>query len=47
MSTGAEQALVAEELTLSWDGQTLVTRDVSLEVATGQVVCMVGKSGCG
>lgn len=43
----AEQALVAEGLTLSWNGQTLVTRDVSLEVATGQVVCLVGKSGCG
>lgn len=47
MSTHDEQALVAERLTLSWDGKTLVTRDVSLEVAAGQVVCLVGKSGCG
>ena len=47
MSTRDEQALSAEGLTLSWDGKKLVTRDVSLEVATGEVVCLVGKSGCG
>ena len=43
----SELALEARGLTLSWDGQTLVTRDVSLGVAPGEVVCMVGKSGCG
>ncbi len=47
MSTHDGQALVAEGLTLSWDGKKIVTRDVSLELATGQVVCLVGKSGCG
>lgn len=41
-------ALVARSLTLSWDGGIyVVARDVNLDVASGEVVCVVGKSGCG
>ena len=40
-------ALEADHLTLSWDGQHVVVRDVSLHVAPGEVVCLVGRSGCG
>lgn len=40
-------ALEACHLTLSWDGEHVVARDVSLAVATGEVVCLVGRSGCG
>ena len=47
MSKPSDTALEARGLTLSWDGSSLVTRDVSLEVAPGQVICLVGKSGCG
>ncbi len=43
----SEAALEAQGLTLSWDGVKLVTRDVCLEVASGEIVCLVGKSGCG
>lgn len=39
--------LEASRLTLSWDGVRLITRDVSLAVSRGEVVCLVGKSGCG
>lgn len=40
--------LEAEDLTLSWDGGVhIVVRDFSLTVAAGEVVCLVGKSGCG
>ena len=42
-----DTALEAQGLTLSWDGQSLVTRDISLAVRAGQIVCLVGKSGCG
>ena len=42
-----DTALDAQGLTLSWDGQSLVTRDISLAVRAGQIVCLVGKSGCG
>ncbi len=41
-------ALEARGLSLSWDGgATLITRDVSLSVGRGEVVCLVGRSGCG
>lgn len=40
-------ALEAQGLTLSWDGASLVTRDVSITVLPGQIACLVGKSGCG
>ena len=43
----SDAALEAQGLTLSWDGVKVVTRDVSLEVASGEIVCLVGKSGCG
>ena len=41
-------ALAAEHLTLSWDGGAhVVVRDISLRVGAGEVVCLVGRSGCG
>jgi ABC-type nitrate/sulfonate/bicarbonate transport system ATPase subunit len=40
-------ALEARSLTLSWDGQTTVVDRISLTVAAGEVVCLVGRSGCG
>lgn len=41
-------ALAAERLTLSWDGGAhVVVRDISLRVGAGEVVCLVGRSGCG
>lgn len=41
-------ALAAEHLTLSWDGGAhVVVRDISLQVGAGEVVCLVGRSGCG
>ena len=41
-------ALEARGLTLSWDnGAHIVVRDISLHVSFGEVVCLVGKSGCG
>ena len=43
----AVPALEARSLTLSWDGEHLVTRDVSLRVMPGEVCCLVGRSGCG
>lgn len=40
--------LEARNLTLSWDGGAhVVVRNVSLSVGQGEVVCLVGKSGCG
>lgn len=42
-----QSALEAEHLTLSWDGEHIVVRDISLHVDPGEVVCMVGRSGCG
>ncbi len=40
--------LKACNLTLSWDeGAHVVVRDISLSVGEGEVVCLVGKSGCG
>ncbi len=41
-------ALEAHDLTLSWDaGAQLVARNIGLRVASGEVVCLVGRSGCG
>ena len=39
-------ALQVEHVTLSWAGSPTVA-DVSLEVAPGELVCLVGRSGCG
>ena len=39
-------ALEVEDLSLSWDGSPVV-RGVSLAVAAGEKVCLVGRSGCG
>ncbi len=41
-------ALEARHLTLSWDGgEHIVVEDVSLSVAASEVICLVGRSGCG
>ncbi|MCI6274704.1 MAG: ATP-binding cassette domain-containing protein [Coriobacteriaceae bacterium] len=45
--TGDVPALEARSLTLSWDGETTVVDGITLSVATGEVVCLVGRSGCG
>ena len=44
---GQLPALSAEGLTLSWDGEHIVVRDVTVDVAPGEVCCLVGRSGCG
>ncbi len=45
---GVPPILEARHLTLSWDGGAhVVVRDISLEVGESEVVCLVGKSGCG
>lgn len=40
-------ALLAENLTLSWDGEHVVVDGVSVSVMPGEVCCLVGRSGCG
>ena len=40
-------ALEADDLVLSWDGVHTVVSHVSMSVAPGEVVCLVGRSGCG
>ena len=40
-------ALLAEDLTLSWDGEHIVVAGVTVDVAPGEVCCLVGRSGCG
>ena len=40
-------ALEARGLTLSWDGEHVVVADVTVDVAPGEVCCLVGRSGCG
>ena len=44
----SDVALEARDLTLSWDqGAHVVVRDFSLTVAPAEIICLVGKSGCG
>lgn len=43
----AGPALEARDLTLSWDGEHIVVQGVSVDVAPGEVCCLVGRSGCG
>ena len=40
-------ALEARDLTLSWDGEHIVVQGVDVTVASGEVCCLVGRSGCG
>ncbi|WP_130812608.1 ATP-binding cassette domain-containing protein [Olsenella sp. Marseille-P4559] len=49
VTSGADvvPALEARALTLSWDGETTVVDHISLVVDAGEVVCLVGRSGCG
>ena len=43
-----EAPLEAQHLTLSWDGgKTIVVSDVSVQLMAGEMVAMVGRSGCG
>ncbi|HJA28657.1 MAG TPA: ATP-binding cassette domain-containing protein [Candidatus Olsenella pullicola] len=43
----AAPALEARGLTLSWDQEHVVVEDINVEVASGEVCCLVGRSGCG
>lgn len=50
LTTDKERALELEavNLTLSWDGgQDVVVRDINLSANAGEVICLVGRSGCG
>ncbi len=40
-------ALEARDLVLSWDGCAVIAQGISLRVMPGEVVCLVGRSGCG
>ena len=40
-------ALEARGLTCAWDGAHDVVRGIDLHVDPGEIVCIVGKSGCG
>jgi len=40
-------ALEARGLTLSWDGEHIVVQGVDVQVGDSEIVCMVGRSGCG
>ena len=42
-----EAALEAQGLKLSWDGAHVVAEDINLCVRPSEVVCLVGRSGCG
>ena len=46
VAAGGTPALECRSLTLAWEG-TPVVEDVSLELAPGEVSCLVGRSGCG
>ena len=41
-----QPALEAKELTLSWE-HTEVVHKVSLKLFVGELVCIIGRSGCG
>lgn len=43
----AVTALEARDLTLAWNSSDIIVRDVSLVVWPGEIVCLVGRSGCG
>jgi ABC-type nitrate/sulfonate/bicarbonate transport system ATPase subunit len=47
MTAVGTPVLEARHLTLSWDGERIVVRDLSLAVDAGETVCVVGQSGCG
>lgn len=41
-------SLEARHLTLSWDGgATIVVKDINLRVGISEIICLVGRSGCG
>ena len=42
----SEPALEARSVTMSWDGLPVVS-DISIAVPEGEIVCLVGRSGCG
>ena len=42
-----KHVLEARGLTLSWDGDHVVAKDISLTVDPGEILCLVGRSGCG
>ena len=43
----ATPALEARDLTLSWDGEHIVVQGIDVQVRDSEIVCMVGRSGCG
>ena len=40
-------ALEARNLTLVWGNGQVVAKDISIELQTGTITCLVGRSGCG
>ena len=47
MTVEATPALEARDLTLAWADDRLVAEHVSLSLGEGEIVCLVGRSGCG